>query len=184
MGAVCKDGVDCELYYKKAADLGLQFGPKFQGLRAGLVGPDQCIAKIEISDTAVSMPQNFESGLIIHLTTLDSCLQSTNLALSGADLRFVTLYVPTFLKSMSVSHGISHDSGHKLNAYNTSRYSQSGKEVVASYVVTDAEDQGEQPVIEVDGMISSALHDSNDRSLKDSKRGLCYFMQYTTCLDF
>lgn len=181
--AVCKAEVDCDLYYKRIAELGLQFGPKFQGLRAGLAGPDQCIAKIEIPDTAASMPRNFESGLIIHPTTLDSCLQSATLALSGVDLQFATLYVPTFVKSMSVSHGISHDPGHKLNAYSTARVSQSGKEVGASYIVTDA-DQGEQPVIEIDGFISSALPSSNDRCPKDSKRNLCYSMQYATCLDF
>lgn len=183
MQAVCKAEVDCDLYYKRAAELGYQFGPKFQGLRAGLVGPDQCIAKISIPDTAATMPRNFESGLIIHPTTLDSCIQSAGLAFGGADFQLLTLYVPTFLKSMSVSHGVSHDPGHKLNVYNTTRVSQSGKEVGASYVVTDAEDQGEQPVIEIDGLISSALHDSNDRSPNGSKRGLCYSMQYATCLD-
>ena len=182
--AFCKSEVDCDLYYKKIAELGLQFGSNFQGLRAGLAGPNQCIAKIEIPDTAASMPRNFESGLIIHPTTLDSCLQSATLALQGIDLHFSTLYVPTFVKSMSISHGMPHNAGHKLSAYSTARESQSGNEVVASYIVTDAENQGEQPVIEIDGFISSALHRSNDGNPNGSKRGLCYTMQYATCLYF
>lgn len=130
------------------------------------------------------MPRNFESGLILHPTTLDSCLQSATLALSGVNLHFATLYVPTFVKSISVSHGISHDPGHKLNAYSTARVSQSGKEVGASYIVMDAEDQGEQPVIEIYGFISSALLSPNGRSPEGSDRGLCYSMQNATCLGF
>ena len=182
--ATCKTEVDCDLYYKKIADLGLQFGPNFQGLCAGLAGPDQCIATIEIPNTATSMPRNFESGLIIHPTTLDSCLQSATLALSGVNLQFATLYVPTFVKTMSVSHGISHDPGHELKAYSTARVSQSGKEVGASYIVTDVENKGQQAVIEIDGFISSALSSSDEESRRGSKRGLCYSTQYAMCLDF
>lgn len=85
---------------------------------------------------------------------------------------------------MSVSHCISHDPGHELKAYSTARESKSGKEVGASYIVMDAENQGQQAVIEIDGFISSALASSDEESHRDSKRGLCYSIQYATCLDF
>lgn len=112
------------------------------------------------------MPRNFESGLIIQPTTLDSCLQSATLALGGVDLEFSTLCIPTFVKSMSVSHKVPNNPGHKLNAYGTARVSKSGKEVEATYLITDADDQGDQPMI---GFISSALPSTNDGNPKDKK---------------
>lgn len=129
------------------------------------------------------MPRNFESGLIVHPTTLDSCLQSATLALRGVDLQLATLYVPTLFKSMSVSHGISHDPGHRFKTYSTARVSQS-EEVGASYMVRDEQDEGARPVIKIDGFISSALPGPNDGSPNGSKRGLCFSIQYATCLGF
>ena len=184
MHSVCRTAVDCDLYYKKISDLGLQFGPNFQGLRAGLAGPDQCIGTVHISDTVASMPRNFESGHIIHPTTLDSCFQSASLALKGTDLEFSTLYVPTYFKNMSISHGIPKEPGHELNTYTTARMSESGKELEAKYLVTDACSQDKQPMIEINGFINSALPSSDKENPANSTRGLCFSTQYATCTGF
>ena len=184
MHSVCRTAVDCDLYYKKISDSGLQFGPNFQGLRAGLAGPDQCIGTVQIQDTAASMPRKFESDHIIHPTTLDSCFQSASLALKGIDLEFSTLYVPTYVKSMSISHGIPKEPGHELNTYTTARMSESGKELEAKYLVADACSQDKQPMIEIDGFISSALPSSDHGNAAKSKRGLCFSTQYATCTGF
>ena len=181
MHSVCRTAVDCDLYYQKISDLGLQFGPNFQGLRAGLAGPDRCIGTVQIPDTAVSMPRNFESGHIIHPTTLDSCFQSASLALKGIDLEFSTLYVPTYVKKISISHGIPEEPGHELTTYTTATMSESGKELKATYLVTDACSQDKQPMIEIDGFISSALPRSDHENPTNSKRGLCFSPQYVKC---
>ena len=184
MHSVCRTAVDCDLYYKRIADIGLQFGPNFQGFRAGLAGPDQCIGTVQIPDTAVSMPRNFESDHIIHPTTLDSCFQSASLALKGIDLEFSTLYVPTYVKNISISHGIPKKPGHELNTYTTATMSESGKELKARYLVTDARSQDKQPMIEIDGFISSALPRSDYENPANSKRGLCFSTQYVKCTGF
>ncbi|KAI4262763.1 MAG: hypothetical protein L6R42_002068, partial [Xanthoria sp. 1 TBL-2021] len=96
---LCMTPMNCDLYYEKVYELGLQFGPFFQGLRAAVIAPENCIAKIEIPNTAATMPRNFESGLIISPTTLDACLQSSTLAAHGLQLDSPKLMVPTFMKS-------------------------------------------------------------------------------------
>ena len=180
--SLCTTPANCELYYKKISDLGLQFGPNFQGLRAGLVGPNQCIGKVQVLDTAASMPRNFESDLVIHPTILDACLQSASLALQGIDLDFSTLYVPTFVESMSITHGMRMNPGHQLNAYATAKLSESGKELKARYLVTNADIQDNEPIIEIDGFISSALPSSDGGKPGHNKRGLCYSTQFATCV--
>ena len=182
MNSVCTTAVDCDLYYEKVSVLGLQFGANFQGLRACLAGPDQCIGKVQIPDTAASMPRNFESGHIIHPTTLDSCLQSASLALKGIDLDFSTLYVPTYVKKLSVCHHTPKSPGHELTAYTTARISESGKELEAQYLVTDAGDPENHPIIEIDGFISSALLDLDPGNLASKRRGLCFSPEFSTCL--
>ena len=184
MHSVCRTAVDCDLYYKKISDVGLQFGPNFQGLRAGLAGPDQCIGTVQIPDTVTSMPRNFESSHIIHPTTLDSCFQNASLALKGIDLDFSTLYVPTYVKNMSISHGIPKEPGHELNTYTTARMSESGKELEAKYLVTDTCSQDKQPLIEIDGFISSALPSSDHGNSVNSKRRLCFSTHYARCIGF
>lgn len=182
LDSVCKIVVDCDLYYRKVSDVGLQFGPSFQGLYAVLAGPDQCIAKYQIPDTAASMPRNFETGHIIHPTALDPCFQSASLALKAADLEFPCIYVPTYVKSISISHGIPQDPGREFIAYTTARMSESGKESEARYIVTDACSQDDQPVIEIDGLISSALPGSERQKPTNTKRGLSSSMQHATCV--
>ena len=180
--ALCTTPVDCDLYYKKIFDLGLEFGPNFQGLRAGLVGPSQCIGKIEILDTAASMPRNFESDLVIHPTVLDACLQSASLALTGVDLEFSTLYIPTYVESMSITHGMHKAPGHELTAYTTAKVSGSGKELEAQYLITDGANPDNEPIIEINGFINSAVPTSVSGSAADGKRGLCFTTQDAICV--
>lgn len=182
MDSVCTTVVDCDLYYSKVSDVGLQFGPSFQGLYAVLAGPDQCIAKYQIPNTAASMPRNFETGHIIHPTALDPCFQSASLALKAADLEFPCIYVPTYVKSMSISHGIPQDPGREFIAYTTARMSESDKESEARYIVTDACSQDNQPVIEINGLISSALPGSERQNPTNTKRDLCFSPQQATCV--
>lgn len=181
--AYCTAAVECDRYYERISELGLQFGPTFQGIRSALAGHNHCIGKIQIPNSAATMPKSSESGLIIHPATLDACLQSATLALKGITLEFTTLYVPTYVKSMSISHGIPKSHGHELNAYAKASESKSEKKVEATYLVTDANTPGNQPVIEADGFISSSLPKSNDGSATSSKRGLCFSAQHSTYLD-
>ena len=127
------------------------------------------------------MLRNFESSHIIHPVTLDSCLQSASLALTGIGLEFSTLYVPTYVKNMAISHGIPKNPGHELKVYTTARVSESGKELEARSLVIDASNQGNQPMIEIDGFISSAMPISEYGDPRNRKRGLCFSTQYATC---
>ena len=179
----CTTSVDCDLYYQEIAKIGLEFGPTFQGLCRGLTGPGQCIGTVVIPDSAKSMPRKSETNFIIHPATLDACLQSASLAIQSGNLEFSALYVPTFVKALSVSHGISKSSGDPLEVHSTAKISRSGREAQASYVVIDPTKPSHEPVIEISGFISSALSGRDEQNEKDTTRGLCYAMNYDKCID-
>ena len=172
MHSVCRTAVDCDLYVLIQINTRPR-SPEFQGLCADLAGPINAQEWSRKPDIAASMPRKFESDHIIQPTTLETCFQSASLALKGIDLEFPTLYVPTYLNNISISHGIPKGPGHELNVYTTARMSESGKELDTKYLVTDAYGQDKQPMIEIDDVISSALPSSDHRNPTDSERSLC-----------
>lgn len=179
---LCTTPMSCDFYYKMTHDLGFQFGPCFQGLREALVAPGHAIAKTEIPNTAATMPRNFESSLIINPATLDSCFHSSTAAIYDPRINPSKVMVPTFMKSMSISHGIARTPGHIFDTCATVKVSRSGQQIEAAFLVVDADSPEKKSMIEIEGLISSALTTSHDGQLAQ-RRDLCFSMQYTTCPD-
>ena len=178
----CVNEVDCEKTYERLYGAGLEFGPSFQCVRKVRVGEGHGVGIVRIPDTATLMPHGFETPLIIHPATFDSIMQTSSFAIMAGD-KNPKLLVPTFMKSLSLSHGVSKISGSQLKVYVTARSADLEKELFASYTVFDETQGTDQPDIEIKGVINAPIPGQDKSNEGGLKRGLCYKMNYEPCLD-
>ncbi|KAI9845077.1 MAG: Type I Iterative PKS [Sclerophora amabilis] len=152
MESHCTKIQNVEGLYQKAADAGLRYGSTFQGMRELKAGSNSYVGNIRICDTAALMPEAFENRLIVHPTTLDSCLHPV-LATFIDDEGAVTARVPTFIESLYISKSLPHSTGEKLRVY-VDKFQESDPSKTATRslgVFADTPLRGE-PLIRMNGL--------------------------------
>lgn len=180
----CQTSVNPVDIYSRFSRAALEFGPAFQNITTGRATTDLAIGTISIPRTSKQMPNEFESGLLIHPATFDSCLQVIDIAYTGGDLSGSDLHVPTFFKEITISNGLPNTPGKELRVLATRHrpFSDFDSDVHASLVVVDAKDEA-RVFIQIQGFVGSSLPTQDTDTGRTSDRGLCYQMQWEPCID-
>lgn len=181
LDGLCQKILDPVNIYSRFSGAGLEFGPAFRNITAASAAIGHSTAIISVPDTTRIMPNNVENTHIIHPGTFDACFQVIDFATSGGDLSQDDLYVPTFVKDLTISHGIPKAPGHQfiVRASAEQAFSNSDSDIHASLSVFD----GEHMLIEVDGFVVSKLPNQNSSITSSNDRGLCFKMVWEPCLD-
>ncbi|GAB1201523.1 hypothetical protein APSETT445_000098 [Aspergillus pseudonomiae] len=98
--SVYSRSVSSERLYRAFSNMGLSYGPRFQGLRDITADPrgGRSVA------TAIGWQQDFKSHYTVHPTVLDQCLQLIAVAGSaGLERRMAQAAIPASLESLSVT---------------------------------------------------------------------------------
>ncbi len=97
----------------------LKFGPLFQRLEDVKAGsdPDTAVASFLAPDTAVAMPYQYESDLVIHPVTLDVFFQISWPILTKANTLATELHVPTYIKKLEIAADISKNGRNRFKVY-------------------------------------------------------------------
>lgn len=98
--------VDAQTWYTRFADMGLQFGPSFQGysdIRADLT-KDVASAKLALNTTAGMFPGG-ESSYPIHPASLDLIIRLGLMACNGGQAERASVQLPIHLNQMRLKHG-------------------------------------------------------------------------------
>lgn len=103
--------------YENLSNIGAGYGAMFQGLENCSVNDNHAMADLVIPDTASVMPMGHEQDFIIHPAPLDMFIQIV-WPISGAGRTDLdVLYMPSFVKKMSISTGITRAAGDRLRVY-------------------------------------------------------------------
>ncbi|KAI4157279.1 MAG: hypothetical protein LQ342_008433 [Letrouitia transgressa] len=173
------DPVDIHARFSKG---GLEFGPAFRNITSVHASLGHSVGTVTIPDTARMMPFGFENIHIIHPGTFDACFQLVDAAASGGDLTRVDLHVPTFVKSISVRHGLPKAPGDALTvcARAGQAFSSFDPNIRGSFAVFDSETTR---LIEVNGLVASKLPSTDIEIGQSTDRSLCYKMVWEPCVD-
>ncbi|KAL9609347.1 MAG: hypothetical protein Q9167_005871 [Letrouitia subvulpina] len=182
--AICRYILNPKDIYDRFVRSGLQFGSGFQNIVGGQCSKGHSIGIIEIPDTAKGMPDGFERILNIHPRTFDACFQVTALAAGETFLSASDLHVPTFVKEIALKTHISVVAGNHLQVYASQQrpYGEHDSDVYSSFFVVDPDDTSEV-LIEVQGLVASALPPQDSTEHTRGNRGLCYRLQWEPCVD-
>ncbi len=96
---VCTNSFDVAPYYQQLADLGLEYGPTFQGIHQIWGGEGEVLGQIILPAESLSESQNYQ----IHPALLDACLQLLGAVTPISDQNDNSkVYVPIGLKSLTL----------------------------------------------------------------------------------
>lgn len=119
---VCQTPMPCTQIYEKFTNVGLGYGPDFQGIQTVSGGQNQAVGMVKVTDTAKAMPEGFAFDRLVHPATMDALLQMSLVALASGDANnIVKPYVPTWIDEISVSGDIQAPAGQEIEVLATAQ---------------------------------------------------------------
>ena len=90
----CQQELDCDRYYQKLAQQGLDYGLTFQAIEQLWTGKNTALAKIKLPSELLPFSDNYQ----LHPVILDACLQTIGAAFPSSE---VDIYLPAGLKQLT-----------------------------------------------------------------------------------
>ena len=180
----CKMRLDCSKAYDFMSRAGMEYGSSFRNVVEAKASAGLCTGTVVIPDTAALMPYHHETPFIIHPATLDSCLHIAVIATSGGELSDIRLRVPTYIKSLHISHGMTRLPGHNLRVLASAKTNKATNEMNARVTVfgDSGEYVGGKPEIEITEIMATKLPNKHMDNEQGLIRALCYKPQWEPCL--
>lgn len=149
----CTSQVKSSGVYDMLGKMGINYGPLFMGIDDLTAGFQHSTGTFTVPDTAAAMPYNFESASVIHPVTLDMCFQFVWPTVNGTNLDLKALYVPSSIKSVTISRRVQSQAGGRFRVYGRQiQTPMLSKRMTASIFVDDNEQEGSEFAIEIDGL--------------------------------
>ena len=169
-----KIDVSKSTHYTNAMEMGFEYGPTFQGLTSAKIAHGQTSFTIEITDTAASMPADFEYEHLLHPSTLDAAFQSSFQAMRISTGKVSESMVPTGFQCLRVSAQMPKGAGTQLVGF--SKAHRTGyRDSVATIMISDV--SWEQTMLEIHNLSFTGLGDDGNELIDDDQaasiRKLC-----------
>ncbi|KFY81215.1 hypothetical protein V499_00041 [Pseudogymnoascus sp. VKM F-103] len=166
----CCTKVDSSALYQTLDAAGFSYGPDFQGVIDISIGNGQAVGEVHVTNTRSAMPKEFEFERILHPATMDTFLQMSIAALSQGDITNIKHpYVPTFIKEVTVSSGISGVIGQRFQVAAEAKF-HGFREAYANVVAV--EENGLVPVVQLNGVKCMAITNAGSLSIDTSQTGV------------
>ena len=125
--------------YEDLAAFGLEYGPAFRNIVDFSAGGNKAVGVVQVPDTSVTMPCEFEFEHFLHPTTMDSFMHMMFPALCQGDTKSINdPYIPTFIEDIRFSADMLTKAGHKFTVAAEARF-HGRREAFADIVVVDEE---------------------------------------------
>lgn len=156
----CTSKVQPSGIYDMLSRMEITYGPLFMGIDNVIAGPQHAMGSFKMPDTAAAMPYNFETPTVIHPVTLDMCFQFIWPTVNGTSLDLKALYVPSSIKSITISEQVRNVPGARLRVHGRQvETPMPSKRLAASLYVDDEDQRGPEFAIEIEGLTLSRISD-------------------------
>ncbi|PVH77199.1 putative polyketide synthase [Cadophora sp. DSE1049] len=169
-------------FYDHLATIGLQYGETFAGMNKAYSARHTCIAEVTISDTAATMPKNFQYPLVIHPSTLDAILHPIFVALS-ADKLIENPAVPTSIENIFISNTIGSNPGHRLRVCASTKTKDDGHLVADLAVVDNGDTSQGELVVSIKGLTCTILAGDGEESPDQNFQRIAYNLHWEPDVD-
>ncbi|KAI8945912.1 ketoacyl-synt-domain-containing protein [Xylaria longipes] len=172
--------------YDTLSEVGVSYGPTFQGISNCHVGRGCSRADILVPDVAKEMPNHHVSEAIIQPAFLESLISLYwSIAENGQDA-IGTVYLPTSVSRISISKDISaitQQPGQSVRAYcqGTLPVGTPRPAEVAIFATSDT--TASEPLINIEGLTVAPIIDRGGQSDLEARRELCYKLDWEPVLE-
>ena len=122
ISAACEHDTSPDAFYLELTGLGMAFGPTLRNLTRISSSNGKASCNIQIPNTAVTMPENWEYPHAIHPTLLESLTHVMIPALTGPKLALKETFVPKCVESVYISSNMIAKPGDELQGYATAKW--------------------------------------------------------------
>jgi acyl transferase domain-containing protein/D-arabinose 1-dehydrogenase-like Zn-dependent alcohol dehydrogenase/SAM-dependent methyltransferase/NADP-dependent 3-hydroxy acid dehydrogenase YdfG len=109
--AKCTTTLSKEQHYSTMEDIGISYGPTFQGVGSIVSGPSIACTTITVADTKSVMPSNVETESIVHPAVLDAIFQTSFPAYVGVATDMKEAMVPTMIENVFIPYDMPRAAG-------------------------------------------------------------------------
>ncbi|ESZ94274.1 polyketide synthase [Sclerotinia borealis F-4128] len=170
--------VESTAMYENLSNIGAGYGPMFQGLEKCSGSGSHATADLVIPNTASVMPMEYESDFIIHPATLDMFIQIVWPILGAGRTDLDVLYMPSFLKKMSISTGITRKSGDRLRIYGSGAPTPANPSPTKLSLFATSIDGKAESLISMEDLVMTPMLGGAESADAIPIRDLCYKMEW------
>ncbi|KJR88229.1 polyketide synthase [Sporothrix schenckii 1099-18] len=183
--------IDSSKMYDALSDLGVAFGPTFQGIENCRATETAASADLAVLDIAAEMPNHFVASPSLHPSFLESLIELYWPILGAGRTDVRNVYLPSSLERLTVSARaieLSHGTGNLLSAYCTTQDLALAVASEKSARVTlhaTADRDSTEPLITLENLTIAPMIDGSSGldSGAHGPRELCYKLDWEPILD-
>ncbi|PBP22184.1 beta-ketoacyl synthase domain-containing protein-2 [Diplocarpon rosae] len=174
----CTSEVNTLEMYETLSAAGAGYGQTFQGLENCRAGDNHAVADLIVPDTAAVMPKGHEPDFIIHPAFLDQFIQIVWPIFGAGWKGLDVLYMPSFVKSMSLSTSITRKSGDRMRVFATGNPTPAHPVATKLSLFATSSDTGDEALISMESLVMTPVFDGSDVSSSTANRELCFKLQW------
>ena len=180
--AACVLPISSQRIYEAVSNIGIEYGSSMAEFSNCRVGENHAVGSVRVPDTTSMMPRQFEPSLILHPAFLDNVLQMIWPLMGAGQVELEGLFVPTFIKNLSVRASINIQSGDCVRVLGTMSEESASERIIESIIAIDPNEAGHRPMISFDGVVVAPLSDIPSAKQKKEKPRFLK-IHWQPCLD-
>jgi NADPH:quinone reductase-like Zn-dependent oxidoreductase/malonyl CoA-acyl carrier protein transacylase len=185
---ICSAGVssvDKAKMYDSLAELGVSYGPTFQGMNNCQASETSSMATITVKDTASEMPLGYQTSTILHPAFLEQLIEMYWPILGAGRTSVDTVYLPSSIGRLTVSSDITEVAkkpGNSLRAFCKGVAAPLHPKPVQVSMFATAVGDSKQALITLEDLTIAPIIERDIDSGTGAFRELCYKMDWESAL--
>jgi len=173
--------LDKDKIYESLADLGVSYGPSFQGMNNCYANHNSSSADIITVDTAQEMPKEYQTDSVIHPAILEQLIEMYWPILGAGRVSIDTVYLPSSIRRISISHSVTNltkTPGDCLRASCTGLRPVLHPRPVQMSMTATSQDAPLEPVIMIEDLTITPIIERDTELDNEIHRELCYKLDW------
>lgn len=171
--------------YDRLADMGVAYGPTFQGIQDCQACDNISMGTISVQDVAKDMPNHHMVSPMIHPSFLESLIEMYWPILGATQSNANVVYLPSSVSRVSVSHSVLDtikEPGSTLKAYCKGDLPQETPKASKISVYATSNDDTMEPLIALEDLVVSPVIDGETVADVNAPRELCFKTEWEPIL--
>ena len=180
------NSISPSVLYDSLAELGVAYGPTFQGISSCNAADDCSLGDVSMPDISKDMPSHHVTDSIVHPAFLESLIEMYWPILASGQPSFNTIYLPSSIQQMSVSRSVASlakEAGSTLRAYCKADISRAQPKPELVDIVATIGSDSLEAVISIRGLTVSPILDGATQLQASVARELCYKLEWDPVLE-
>ncbi|PMD36739.1 BcPKS8, polyketide synthase [Hyaloscypha variabilis F] len=178
--------VDRTKLYDSLSELGVSYGPTFQGMVNCQASDKGSVADLTVADTTQEMPQGYQTSTVIHPAFLEQLIEMYWPVLGAGRASIETVYLPSSIMRMTLARNVNeltNKPGDTLRAFCKGVAPSGHPKPMQVSMFAMVNEDSKEAVIMMDDLTISPIVERGESSDSDAHRELCYKLDWEPILE-